>query len=70
MILQQKVSMLISRLFIYNAMQCVKCNSNKHKRYWISEFSKKIIALPSLEEQYRIVQKIEELHKYIEQSLK
>lgn len=55
--------------FAFYAMQCVECDSYNHKRYWISEFSKKIIALPPLEEQYRIVQKIEELHNCIEQSL-
>ena len=60
---------LIDTKFAFYAMQYVECDSYNHKRYWISEFSKKVIPLPPLEEQFNIVQAIEELYNYIEKSL-
>ena len=50
-------------------MQVVECDNYNHKRYWISEFSKKLIPLPPEAEQAKIVKAIEELYKYIEQTL-
>lgn len=55
--------------YAYYAMQVVECDNYNHKRYWISEFSKKLIPLPPKAEQAKIVDAIEELYKYIEQSL-
>ena len=49
--------------YIFYAMQLVECDSYNHKRYWISEFSKKIIPLPPLEEQQLIVDRIEHLYE-------
>lgn len=60
---------LINTKFAYYAMQVVECDNYNHKRYWISEFSKKLIPLPPKNEQVKIVNAIEELYKYIEQSL-
>ena len=60
---------LINTKFAYYAMQVVECDNYNHKRYWISEFSKKLIPLPPKSEQAKIVNDIEELYKYIEQSL-
>ena len=60
---------LIDIKFAYYAMQIVECDNYNHKRYWISEFSKKLIPLPPKTEQSKIVNAIEELYKYIEQSL-
>lgn len=60
---------LIKIKFAYYAMQVVECDNYNHKRYWISEFSKKLIPLPPEAEQAKIVKAIEELYKYIEQTL-
>ena len=60
---------LIDIKYAYYAMQVVECDNYNHKRYWISEFSKKLIPLPPKAEQAKIVDAIEELYKYIEQSL-
>ena len=60
---------LINTKFAYYAMQVVECDNYNHKRYWLSEFSKKLIPLPPKNEQAKIVNAIEELYKYIEQCL-
>ena len=60
---------LINIKFAYYAMQVVECDNYNHKRYWISEFSKKLIPLPPKAEQAKIVKAIEKLYKYIEQTL-
>ena len=51
--------------YIYYAMQIVECDSYNHKRYWISDFSKKVIALPPLAEQKAIVNRIEQLYEML-----
>ena len=60
---------IINVKYAYYAMQIVECDSYDHKRYWISEFSKKLIPLPSIAEQNMIVKTIENLYSYIEESL-
>lgn len=45
--------------FFYYMMQTVECNHSTHKRYWISDFSQKIVPLPPLQEQKRIVAALE-----------
>lgn len=60
---------IIDVKYAYYAMQIVECDSYDHKRYWISEFSKKLIPLPSIAEQNVIVKTIENLYSYIEESL-
>ena len=57
---------IISTIYAYYAMQIVECDSENHKRYWISEFSEKIIGLPPLEEQFRIIKKIKEIESLFE----
>ncbi len=52
----------INLLYLYWAMQCVECDHYNHQRYWISDFSQKIIALPPKQEQLRILQKLKELN--------
>ena len=47
--------------FVFYYMQTVRIKSETHKRYWISEYSKLPIPLPSFSEQQQIVSKIEEL---------
>ncbi len=56
--------------YVFHLMQCIEVNHNTHKRYWISEFSKKAIPLPPLPEQKKIVKKIEELFGKIDEAQK
>ncbi len=48
----------VNLLYIFYAMQCVECDHYNHQRYWISDFSQKIIALPPILEQHRILEAI------------
>ena len=52
---------LIDAKFAYYIMQTIEHDHDTHKRYWISEYGKKIIGLPPLKEQLKIVDKIEYL---------
>ena len=53
---------LINTKYAFYAMQCIECDCYNHKRYWISDFSNKLIPLPPLEEQLNIVHTIEKLY--------
>ena len=57
---------LMSYDYAYYAMKCVDCDHYNHKRYWISDFSKKIIALPPRKEQERILKRINIIFKFLE----
>lgn len=46
--------------YIYYKLQTIHVNHSTHKRYWIQQFSKIKVKIPSLQEQERIVLKIEE----------
>jgi type I restriction enzyme S subunit len=54
----------INMRFIYESIQFIDFpTGDEHKRYWISEYSKRIISLPCPEEQNKIAEflsKIEE----------
>ncbi|KAF0129999.1 MAG: restriction modification system DNA specificity protein [Bacteroidetes bacterium] len=52
---------LINLKYVFLGMQITDVRSDTHKRYWISDFAKKTIPLPPLNEQNRIIDKIEEL---------
>lgn len=52
--------------FIYYFMQTIRHRSDTHKRYWISEYAKIKIPLPSLEIQKRIVARLESAFLKIE----
>jgi type I restriction enzyme S subunit len=41
--------------YLFCFMQTIESNHTTHKRYWISDYSQKIVALPPLAEQRRIV---------------
>jgi type I restriction enzyme M protein len=45
--------------YIYHAMQNIDFPFTEHKRYWISEYSKIEIPLPPLDEQKKVLEKIE-----------
>lgn len=47
-------------------MSITKLASDTHKRYWISEYSKIYIPLPSLKEQRRIVSEITKINEQLE----
>jgi len=46
--------------YLYYIMQGIRFPVRKHKRHWISEYSKLVIPLPSLDEQKRIADKLDE----------
>ena len=60
---------LVDVKYTYYAMQMVECDHYDHKRYWISKFSKKIIPLPPIQEQRRIVAMVENIYHALEKSL-
>lgn len=52
---------LVLPKYIYYRMQIIEFDYSTHKRYWIQQYSKIKVKIPSLQEQKRIVAKIEEL---------
>ncbi|MEX0910099.1 MAG: restriction endonuclease subunit S [Candidatus Paceibacterota bacterium] len=56
--------------YLFYVMQTIKHNHVTHKRYWISEYSKIEIPLPSLEVQKKIVAKLEKLLAKISEAKK
>ncbi len=52
--------------FLFHIMQTLKFRHDEHKRYWISEYSKIKIPLPSLEIQKEIVKQIETKQRAID----
>ncbi|WP_313019683.1 restriction endonuclease subunit S [Acetoanaerobium noterae] len=55
--------------YVYYFMQTIQHNSDTHKRYWISIYSKLPIFLPPLVEQQAIVSKIEELFSELDNAI-
>lgn len=49
--------------YLFHAMQSIVFTVRKHKRHWISEYSKIKIPLPSLPEQERITNELEQVFK-------
>lgn len=52
---------LVLPKFIYYRMQIIEFDHSTHKRYWIQQYSKIKVSIPSIPEQERIVARIEEL---------
>ena len=52
--------------YVCHFMSVTRLIGDTHKRYWISEYSKLVIPLPPLNEQKRIVAKIEELFSVLD----
>lgn len=61
---------LVLPKFIYYRMQTIKFEHSTHKRYWIQQYSKIKVKIPSLKEQKRIVNKIEELFSELDSAVK
>lgn len=55
--------------YMYYLMQTIQHKADTHKRYWISEYSKRKIKLPSKPEQDKIVEKIEEEFGKVEEGI-
>lgn len=62
-------SELVNLKYLYYYMQANPIRSDTHKRYWISVYAKKTILLPPLNEQTRIVAKIEELFSELDKGI-
>ena len=60
---------LVLPKFIYYRMQTIKFEHSTHKRYWIQQYSKIKVKIPSLKEQKRIVDKIEELFSELDSAV-
>lgn len=56
--------------YVYYYMQSMQHNTDTHKRYWISIYSKLSITLPPLVEQRAIVSKIEEVFSELDNGIK
>ena len=52
---------LVLPKYIYYRMQIIQIDHDTHKRYWIQHYSKIKISIPSIDEQAKIVEKIEEI---------
>ena len=53
--------------YLFYLLQTIECNNTTHKRYWISDYSHRIIPLPPLAEQRRIVAAIESAFAVIDE---
>lgn len=57
---------LVLPKYIYYRLQIIHFDHSTHKRYWIQQYSKIKIEIPSLDEQERIVARIEELFSQLD----
>lgn len=62
-------SQLVNIKYVYYYMQTIRQNTDTHKRYWISIFSKLPIMIAPLPEQRAIVAKLEELFSGLENGI-
>ena len=60
---------LVLPKFIYYRMQTIKFEHSTHKRYWIQQYSKIKVRIPSIKEQEQIVNKIEELFSELDSAV-
>lgn len=60
------VTELVLPKYIYYRMQIINFDHSTHKRYWIQQYSKIRVSVPSLPEQERIVSRIEELFSQLD----
>ena len=57
---------LVLPKFIFYRMQIIEFDHSTHKRYWIQQYSKIKVEIPSIPEQGRIVARIEELFSQLD----
>lgn len=62
-------SELVTPKYIFYRMQTIQFDHSTHKRYWIQQYSKIKISVPSLTEQERIVARIEELFSELDKAV-
>lgn len=55
--------------YIYYLMQTIKIDNSTHKRYWIQQYSKIKVSIPSISEQERIVSRIEALFSELDKAV-
>lgn len=67
-ILSPNVNLVLPK-FIYYRMQIIQFDHSTHKRYWIQQYSKIKVQIPSIPEQERIISKIEELFSRLDASV-
>ena len=60
---------LVIPKYIYYRMRIIQFDHSTHKRYWIQQYSKLTVRIPPIEEQERIVSKIEELFSKLDASV-
>ena len=60
---------LVLPKYIFYRIQIIQFDHSTHKRYWIQEYSKLKVAIPPIEEQQRIVTRIEELFSELDSAV-
>lgn len=60
---------LVLPKYIFYRMQIINIEHSTHKRYWIRQYSKLKVAIPSIDEQNRIVSRIEELFSELDKGV-
>lgn len=60
---------LVLPKYIFYRMQIINFEHSTHKRYWIQQYSKSKVAIPSIDEQNRIVSRIEELFSELDKGV-
>ena len=60
---------LVLPKYIYYRMQIIQIDHDTHKRYWIQHYSKIKVQIPSIEEQAKVVDKIEEKFSQIDDGI-
>ena len=60
---------LVDPKYIYFRLQTINIDHSTHKRYWIQQFSKIKISVPPIEEQRRIVSRIEEMFSELDSAV-
>ena len=60
---------LVMPKYIFYRLQIIQFDHSTHKRYWIQSYSKIKVSIPSLDEQSRIVSRIDELFSEIDKAV-